>query len=309
MPTPEPIVAVVIVNWNQRNLVLEAVRSFEEADYKHTLVIIVDNGSSDGSAESLKEEHQAVILIENNRNLGFARASNQGMEEALKRGADYVFFFNNDAVIAPDCIDRLLDVFEDSPTTGAAAPFIYYHNKPDIIWYGGGTVALWRGWIGHRFIRRKHNEVNHKTSTTDYITGCAFMIKSGILSEVGGFDTGYGMYSEDVDLSLRIREKGFDLKVVPDAKAYHRISASAGGALSPLKSFHRGRSMVILIKRWVEFWETPTLLAGGIIGGIFMTIKLILTGSGSAIFPFWNGIINGFLGGSIPKKYSVGESE
>ena len=305
MSVTEPGIAVVIVNWNRRDLLLEAVESCFKSDWKNLKVIVVDNGSKDGSQAAISEKYPTSILIENNKNLGFAKGSNQGIERALAEAVDYIFFLNNDATVATDTFHRLVDLLEKKPKAGAAAPYIFYHDRPNIIWYGGGVVSFWRGSIAHRYIRRKFIPFEYIPERTDYLTGCAFLVRKSVLEKTGGFDTSLGMYSEDVDLSLRIRNAGWELWVAPDAKAFHRISASAGGELSPFKAFHRGRSNTILARRWAKWWEYPGLIFCGCIGVALFGLKLVFTGYFSTAIALISGIVNGLSGAEIPQIFQL----
>ena len=300
-----PTVAVVIVNWNQRDLLLEAVESVVNSSYADRKVIVVDNASDDGSVDAVRQAFQEVEVIVNDSNLGFADGSNQGLESAVKEEIEYVLFLNNDATLDAEAVARLIDLLERKPEAGAAAPYIFYYDRRDVIWYGGGEVSLWRGRIGHRFLRQKFIADKHKAGTTDYLTGCAFIARTEVLKSLGGFDASIYLYSEDVDLSLKLRKAGWQLWVQPEARAYHRISVTSKGELSPFKAFHRARSNVVIVKRWAEWWEFPTLMVGGLLGGIVISTKLLLKGKVKTAISIWRGIINGFLGLDIPVKFKL----
>ena len=309
MPDNEPKVAVVIVNWNRKDLLLEAIGSCYAADYSNLTMILVDNGSEDGSIAAVKDAYPETVIIANKDNLGFARGSNQGLEKAIDMDMDYILFLNNDATVETNAIQQLVDLLETHTKAAAAAPYIFYHNRQGLIWYGGGIVAFWRGLIAHRHIRRKFNPQKHKQRETDYLTGCVFMIKADVLRNVGGFDLSLGMYSEDVDLSLRIRHAGWELWVTPDARSFHRVSASTGGELSPFKAFHRGRSNALLVRRWARWWEYPTLILGGLLGVGIITLRLIFSGRILTVFALIGGVFSGFLDLGIPRRFQLKQVE
>ncbi|MCF7809699.1 glycosyltransferase family 2 protein [bacterium] len=299
-------VAVVIVNWNRRKLLLEAVESCYTTKWRNLEVIVVDNGSSDGSSESVLEHYPDVVLIRNQRNAGFAIGSNQGLERALEDKSDFVLFLNNDATLAEDAISEMVSFLNDHPRVGAVAPYIFYYGDRDLIWFGGGVVSLWKGQIAHKYIREKFDSVKHRRNKCDYLTGCAFLIKAECIEQVGGFDTSMGIYSEDVDLSIRMNRLGWRLWTIPEARCYHRVSVSSGGELSSFKAFHRGRSNAIIVKRWAKFYEYPTLIIGGLIGGIAVSIKLLMMGRKNTISALWLGICKGLTGGAVPGRYEIG---
>jgi len=350
VPDEEPLVAAVIVNFNSRELLIEAVDSLDNSDYPTLRIIVIDNNSHDGSVEAIQKAYPNVDIIQNNRNVGFALGCNQGLETAVEIDAKFVLFINSDATVEPDTVTILVQHLEDHSKSCAVAPYIFYYDHREIIWYGGGVVALWRGWIGHRFIRlsfpRKREsslkDVNnlksldsrfrgndkltggydkltgrndkltggndkphtrHHAVLTDYLTGCIFLARVKVLHELNGFDASYGLYSEDVDLSLRLRRAGWELWVTPEARGYHRVSATVGGELSPFKAFYRGRSSAILIRRYIRLWELPSLVVGGIMGGVLISLKLLLKGQFRTVIAIWEGIVNGLLGWDVPDKY------
>ena len=305
MKDSKPTVAAVIVNWNQRDLLLEAVESVVNSSYADVKVIVVDNASSDGSVDAVQQALPAVEMIVNDRNLGFAEGANQGLDLAIKEGIEYVLFLNNDATMDAEAIAMLIELLERKPDAAAIAPYIFYYDRRDVIWYGGGEVSLWRGRIGHRFLRRSFNADKHKAAATDYLTGCAFVARTEVLKSLGGFDTSIYLYSEDVDLSLKLRKGGWQLWVQPDAKAYHRISVTSGGELSPFKAFHRARSNAVIAKRWAEWWVFLTLIVGGLLGGIVISIRLLLQGRVKTVVSIWRGIFSGLFGLDVPGKFRL----
>ncbi len=298
-------VVAIIVNWNQKALTIDAVQSLLNSDYSDLEVIVVDNGSSDGSADAILQEFPTVDVIQNKNNLGFAEGNNLGIKLALSKHADYLFIFNNDATVDHKAISKLVSFLNKTPHAGGVAPYILYSHDRNLIWYGGGIVRLWRGRIAHNGLRTTYDLNTHESSTTGYLTGCAFLVRAGIIDRVGGFDKIFGMYSEDVDLSFKIIQDGWELWVVPDSIVYHCVSVSSGGEISPFKAFHRGRSAMLLVKRWLKVWQLPTLIIGGIIGGLIISAKLVITGNSSTVIAIWSGIIRGLTGAKIPQKYAL----
>jgi len=298
-------VFVVIVNWNGRDLTAAAVDSLRRETFPPLDIIIIDNASKDCSADYLEGKYPDIRIIRNHKNLGFAEGNNQGIAEALKSGAEYIFFLNNDAEVDAGAIPRLIQVLQDHPNVGAVAPFIVYADNPDLIWYGGGKVSLWRGLVAHKRIRRRIRPDERLQEKTDYITGCAMMVRAAILKAIGGFDASFILYSEDVDLSLRIRDAGWSLRVTSDAIVRHHISASTGGALSPFKIYHRARSLFRLLKRWAPWWSWAILFCFGLAGGLLYSIRFLLSGRYSAIGALWRGLLDGVFNISVPVRYRL----
>jgi len=286
----------------------EAVASIVNSTHTNLKIILVDNASHDGSAAAIAGEFNDVVLIQNEKNLGYATGNNIGIDRAIELGCEYILFLNNDATVDPNMINLLYQHLLHNDKCVAVAPFIFYHHNPEVIWFGGGEVALWRGWIGHRYIRKTYKSNRYIPEKTAYLTGCTFLIRSKPIRDVNGFDPHFGLYSEDVDLSLRLIKRGFELWVLPNAHAYHQVSATAGGELSPFKAFYRGRSNALIVKRYARFWEWVTLVIGGILGGLAVSFKLLLNDKINTVVAMWHGIFSGLFGLSIPIKYRLKNS-
>jgi len=302
----EPLIAAVIVNWNRQDLLKQAVVSLLNNGWKNLAIIVVDNGSTDGSVDLIRDIFPDVHLIVNSGNYGFARANNQGFERAYALGAEYIFLLNNDATVEAGCLSKLRNYLGTHHKVGAVAPYIFYSEKPDVIWFGGGVADLWRGRIGHIGIRRRFDARRYREVRCGYLTGCAFLVRTEVVQKTGGFDPIFGLYSEDVDLSLKIRRLGWELWAIPQAKVFHQVSASAGGSTSPFKAYHLGRSTAILMKRYVPALSWLALLPLGLLGGIFKSVKLIGRGYSASAWAMWRGIAAGMFNWLVPIEFRLG---
>jgi len=308
MSDPMPAVVAVIVNFNGGEIVLETIESLQASNYPELNIIVVDNNSHDRSAERISSEYPKVLLIRNKKNLGFAIGCNQGMEAGFEQSAEHILFINSDATVEENTISGLVEVLLSKQKAGAVTPVILYHDKRDMIWYGGGYVLIYLGAVGHLFLRKTYKQKNLRFNQTDYLTGCIFLARSSVLRDIGGFDDSFGLYSEDVDLSIRMRESGWELWIDPDIKSYHRVSASMGGELSPFKAFYRSRSMLLLFKKHAPNWWWTLPLMFGFFGGTMISLKLLFRGKIKAVFALWNGSISGIFGLEIPTKYKMKDS-
>lgn len=301
----EGSVAAIIVNYNGGEMLRQAISSLRGSDYEKLRIIVVDNHSSDASVAMIRGAFPEVELLENATNEGFGKGCNRGIAHAVRHGDEFVLFLNCDATLAPDAITALVTHAHEHPRAVAVAPFIFYADRRDLIWFGGGIVALWRGRIAHRHLRKPYVEGAFTAEQSDYLTGCALFAYTKHMSELNGFDERYSLYAEDVDLSLRLATRG-ELWVTPAAKAYHHVSAFSGGAVSPFKAFHRGRSSFLLVRKFARTWEWPTLITGGILGGCFVSLRLLLCGNIKTATAIWRGIWSGLRNGGIPNEYRLG---
>jgi len=231
-----PLVYVIVLNYNRRDDTLECVESVLKSDYPGLKVLMVDNASSDGTPDAVHERFPGAEVLVNERNLMYAGGNNAGMRYALGKGAGYLLLLNNDTVVAPDMVSKLVEAAESHPGVGLLGPMIYYHGLAsggiERIWYAGGLVNLWTGLFAHRGIREYDDGGYGLVEDTGYVTGCAMMISRECAERVGFLDESYGMYSEDLDYSLRARAAGYSLLFVPKARMWHKVSVSIGGEFS-----------------------------------------------------------------------------
>jgi GT2 family glycosyltransferase len=226
-----PLVIAVTVNWNRAGDTLDCLGSLMESTHENLRIIVVDNGSTDGSVERISKKYPNVEQIHNAENLGFAGGYNIGMKYAVKSGADYIFIINNDATVNPETISTLIQHSEIG--TGILAPIIYYAQNPSIIWSSGGITSNWTLEKHDPLSGMKGSENLNQVLSRDFVTGCCILFPKNTLSQVGYFDEKFHLYYEDMDLSLRVKRAGLQILVVPKAKAWHKVARSSGGIDSP----------------------------------------------------------------------------
>lgn len=246
-----PRVSVIVVNWNGKEDTLECLSHLKESTYPNLGIIVVDNGSIDGSQEAIKGSFPNVKLIENGRNLGYSLASNIGMQAAIQEGSKYVLILNNDIVVHRECVEELVKAIERGPQIGASIPKIYQFRDPKKLEFAWGMIDLR---IGLNF-KKGSNEVNRKQFDTmrkvNFIPGGASMIRCNALREVGLFDPIYFMSSEDLDLSIRMVRRGYDVVYVPKAKVWHKGTSSLG-EFSPTNLYYTTRNRLLFMRRWAK---------------------------------------------------------
>jgi GT2 family glycosyltransferase len=218
-----PAIAIVLLNWNQTELTLACLRSLARLDYPAAEIILVDNGSAEDSLEPIESEFPGLVLIRNERNLGFTGGNNVGICRALADGSDYIMLLNNDTEVAPDMLRVLVDVAESDPSIGIVGPLILYYDEPTRIWSAGGAVdprtagavSLGEG---------EPDDGDLPPTPVDYVSGCALLIKRAVVERVGLLDERMFIYYEEADWCARAREAGYQIQLVPRAKVWHKIS-------------------------------------------------------------------------------------
>ena len=256
----QPLVAIIVLNWNGRDLLLRCLRSLARLDDARNTVLVVDNGSRDGSLEAVEAAYPQVQRLALPENRGFARGNNAGLELALKAHPDWIMFLNNDTEVAPDLVSALVAGAAEFPHGGIFGPKIYYGGQQRRIWYAGGEVALPLGRIRHRGIRSRDHGQYDLPGPTDYVTGACLLIRAELARALGGFDTAYPIYMEDVDLCTRARRAGAGVIYLPAGTLWHHVSSSTGGEASLRKAALKLRGSLLYYRRYARPWHWPTIL-------------------------------------------------
>jgi GT2 family glycosyltransferase len=247
-------VFVVLVNWNGCAVTLECLESLSHVDYSAFKVLVVDNGSHDGSVEAIRTAYPDVILLPLEENRRFAGGNNAGIRHALNNSAELLLLLNNDTTVAPDFLRLLVDRMCTTERCGLVSPKIFYADHPDLLWYAGGKISWWTG-------------------TIEYATGCCILTTAGIFRSVGGLDESYFMYSEDADWSMRIRNAGYRLLFEPRARVWHKLSVSAGGHLSSFKLWNKLRSNYRFFFRYASWYHWLTFPWLGLMVNGWATVR------------------------------------
>lgn len=217
----EPLVAIVILNTNRRDDTIACLESLAQSTYTNLHVFLLDNASTDGSVEAVCAQFPAVEIVSLTDNRGYAGNNNVGIQLAMERGADWVLVLNEDTIVDPDCIGRMVAEGERNPAIGMIGPLVYHHDEPTVIQSAGVTLG--------RFMRSSHigqNEPDHgqfsKPQAVDCISGCAICVRREVIEAVGMLDERYFYYWEETEWCLRSRHAGWLNVVEPAAKLWHK---------------------------------------------------------------------------------------
>jgi len=254
----DPLVFVVVVNWNGRKVTLECLDSLARVEYTPFTVVVVDNGSSDGSADAIRAAHPEVHILPLLENRRFAGGNNEGIQHALNEGAELLLLLNNDTTVAPDFLRFLVDRMRGTERCGLVSPKIYYADPPDCIWYAGGSISYWTGTMRHTGIREIDRGQYDTLRDVDYATGCCILTTADVIRAVGTLDESYFIYTEDADWSVRIKKAGYRLLCEPRARVWHKLSVSTGGHLSSFKLWNKFKSNFRFFARHASWYHWLT---------------------------------------------------
>ncbi len=279
-------VNLFVLNWNGRDLTLDCLSSLEKITYPNVKVYVIDNGSSDNSVTAIRNQfpqksvfNSIYEIIELPENYGFARGNNAGFE-LVKQKADYTIFLNNDTIVDPNFVEPLINAMESNSTVKQSTPKIFYADNLDSIWFGGGKVNLWAGWIRHLGIRQKDSMQFSFDRNVDYATGCCVCMRTVDFESIGMFDESFLMYGEDVDLSLRFRKQGGQILFVPESKIWHKVSSSIGTQFSIRKWKRKNIGKMKLVTKHVHPAQLPIVMPLAILVSILELFITIILGFG-----------------------------
>ena len=251
-------VAVVVLTWNGREDTLACLRSLRAVEHEPLSVLVVDNGSIDGTAEAVGREFPSVDVLRSQENLGFAEGNNVGIRRALAAEADYVLVLNNDVEVEPRFIGPLVAAARERPDAGALCPKILVFERRDRIWFAGASFDARRGRGRHVRYGEPDDPAEKGVTPTDRACGAAMLVPARVFEQVGLFDPDLFLYVEDVDWSLRAANAGRRHYVVPESRIYHRVSVSAGGEDMPTPLYYGTRNMLVVCERWAPLGRVGT---------------------------------------------------
>ncbi len=224
-------ILVAIVTRNRICDLKECLKSLRLTNPNPSGILVVDNGSTDGTIATMKQEFPEVDVIANSINRGCAGGRNQGLEYGIGRGYDYVQFLDDDMVVGQDFIGKILDGFKCDIKVGISVATLCYYDTPSIVYSGGGIFKFKEGFLTtHKMDNVK--VVKHlPCEYSQWAFGGASCIATRILNDVGYLDENMGAIGgEDYDYSLRVRKAGYSICWVPSAIIYHKGFQTPGMA-------------------------------------------------------------------------------
>lgn len=268
-----PIVTAIVLNWCDEEATAACLRSLLKSDYSTLKLLLVDNGSPDDSFEGLRASFPEIEFLQTGENLGYTGGNNRGIERALRGNADYLLILNNDIVVDPCAVSKLVDVAENSDKDiGGVVPKILYYDDPDRIWYAGGEFSPMLGlglhW-GEGTLDRSDNSEGIRNVT--FMTGACFLISAEALRELKGFDDDFFAYVEDAELSLRMAKAGYKMCYEPEARVLHRCPLP-GTPPSPFQIRQRDRNRRRIMRKHASLGRRLPFLMR------FIVTRIILLG-------------------------------
>jgi len=246
-----PTVAVVIVNRNGDDHLIRCLEALKHQTVQPQNVVVVDNGSKDRSFERVLDDFQGGYVIRLHSNMGFACASNIGVQSA--EGVQWVSLLNNDAFPEPTWLENLLEATSVHPACAAVAPRIISDRDPRLV-DGAGDLYHVSGFAWRRYYGQPQTLFAHTPREIFSAPATAVLYRRDVFQELGGFDEDFFCYFEDVDFGFRLRLAGYRAYYVPSAVVRH-VGSATQGMKSSFALYHGHRNLV-----WTYFKNMPSPL-------------------------------------------------
>lgn len=305
-----PSVAIVILNWNGKHYLQQFLSSIISSTYPNYKIVVVDNASTDGSFDLLREEFQEVDVMIFKENLGFAK----GYNEALKgMDADYYAILNSDVEVSENWLEPIVELLEQNEVNAACQPKILSYNSKTKFEYAGASGG-WLDEYGYPFARGRifdycEEDIGQydKTEEVFWASGAALIIKSKVFHQLQGFDEFFFAHQEEIDLCWRIQLAGKKVFCCPQSVVYH-----VGGGTLPQGStrkvylnFRNNHIMMAKNMHWSEkWWKIPFR----ILLDLTSALKGLLSGNGEYFAAILKAHIAYYKWLIFSKKNSLSES-
>jgi GT2 family glycosyltransferase len=284
------IFSVIVPNWNGKEFIVPCLDSLLRSDFNHFEIIVVDNGSTDGSQALLREKYPHVRLIALDRNYGFARACNEGIRAAT---AEIVCLLNNDIEVDQHWLSEIKAAMDRHPECGMGTSKMFFHDKRDVLYNTGDTFSITcKG--GGRGLGEKDNSQYEKE---EYVFGAcagAGIYRKKIFGDIGLFDEDFFIFSEDVDLNLRANYFGYKCIYIPTAKVYHRGTATVGFHSDRHVFLFTRNDLYVLLKNY-GLRDFVTHCAALVKARFILIRETSRAGQGAVVFRAWLSFLGTFF--------------
>lgn len=287
---PRVGVVLLICRAEEEDFTIDCIDSLQRAGYPALEIILVDNGSPVETGERLARRLRDVRSIRLGSNMGFTGGNNRGIAQALESGCDYVWVLNNDTEVEADCLSRLIRLAEQEENVGCVGGKILHFDRPDRVWFGGGTLSRLRAIGKHRGAGAMDDISEDSPEEVTFLTGCSMLLPADVLRTVGCFEEDFFIYLEDVEMSMRLRAAGYRLLYDPRARLYHKVSLPEP-ALPPHKILLRDRNRRRIVRRRYRMRERMMFALFFYPSRLIHALRYLLRGDWGRAGAIWRGMV------------------
>lgn len=249
----QPKIGIVLVNLNTYEDTAVCLKSLERASYGNKTVIVVDNGSIDGSGTKLRTDFPNVVHLRSERNLGFTGGNNLGTAYALGDKCDHILLLNNDTIVTENFLEPLVERLTSSKQLAAVSGKIYYwpesyDGKDKVIWYAG-CFQKWHTGYHHIGVMEHDNGQYDTAREVPYASGCMMLMRGDLVREHGMLSDDYFIYWEEADWCHRMRNLGYLCYYEPKSLIYHNFKSAPLGRETPFYMYMQTRNAFVYAKQ------------------------------------------------------------
>lgn len=269
----QPLVYIVVLNWNGWRDTMDCIASLNGLTYPHHRIVIVDNASTDDSVQRIQEAclaHPQIDLVTSDKNLGYAGGNNTGIRHALQRDAAFVWILNNDTIVDPDALTKLVEAMSDHTIAAAGSKIFYYDVQPDTIWFAGSKLDTRTGMTSHEGGNQPDGSQFGIDHDTEFLSGCSMLVRAEPLRSVGLLDERLFLYYEESDFCARLQAQGLRVRQVQSSLVWHKCSQSVI-RIGPSRQYYFSRNRLLFMRQHLpsrylrsiinhQLWDTLKLL-------------------------------------------------
>jgi len=263
-----PKVYIIILNWNGSEDTIKCVNSFLWLQYPNYEILVVDNGSTDGSVHRIKENFSDVTLIETGRNLGYTGGNNVGIEYAMNNKAGYVLIINNDTeLVNPYFVREIIKKMEENHKIGIMGPKVLNSGSQvqDTVLFTPRLFSCIKESLGLRFRTKRAKDYNI-LQQVEAVSGVCWLIRTDVVKKVGLLDEDYFMYAEEQDYCYRAKEAGWEIMYFPIESVFHKKGSEDEDKERVYRQYiYARRNLVLFLRKHFGFWQALVL------AGLFLT--------------------------------------
>ena len=243
-----PKLGIILVNWNRKVDTLRCIESVYESTFCDWELLVVDNASADDSVATIQSLYPAVTIQQTGKNLGFTGGNNAGIRYFLERDVPLILLLNNDATVAPDALEKLVNGVDQSPEADFFGTRICSMEDAQTILSAGGTLQ--NGWepVHGKMLDTKPYQV-------EVISGCSFLVRASAVRQIGMLADEMFIYHEDTEWCYRALQAGMQLMIIPDSIVYHPDTRSRD-QLSTFVTYYETRNSLLFAKMHRFAWWT-----------------------------------------------------
>lgn len=267
MKNSNPLVSIIIPNYNGKIHLEECLNSLKKIEFDDYEIIFVDNASNDGSVEFVRNFSQKIKILPLEKNYGFAEGCNLGVEKAL---GTFIVFLNNDTKVDTFWLKELLLAVEKYGENNIYSSKVLFYDEPGTLNTIGGVITPMGSGLDINFGKEDITEYN-KVRFVGSPSGCSMLLKKSLFLEMDGFDKDYFAYLEDVDFGWRCWLKGHKTYFIPQSIVYHKYGSTGGKIDTPFRVFNVQKNRLFNI---LKNFSLSNLIKGFIVSAIFDLVRI-----------------------------------